>query len=81
MRQMLATLCVTSSLALVAPSGYDPTGGFHFGILSIAGPLAIVGLVMDTIAISHDLEGVSCDDMGIQPHFNIWNYFFRARLQ
>jgi hypothetical protein len=20
-------------------------------------------------------------NMGIEPHFNLWNYFFRARLQ
>jgi hypothetical protein len=29
MRQLLATLCVTSSLALVALGSYDMTGGFY----------------------------------------------------
>jgi hypothetical protein len=43
MRQMLATLYVASSLALVALSGSDPTGGFSLGTLSFIGLSAIVG--------------------------------------
>jgi hypothetical protein len=35
MRHMLATLCVTSSLAMVALGGSDPTCGFHLVTLSI----------------------------------------------
>jgi hypothetical protein len=36
---MLATLCVISSLDLVALGGSDPTGEFHLGTLSICRPL------------------------------------------
>jgi hypothetical protein len=39
MCQMLATLCVVLSLALVALGGTDPTGGFHLGTLSFGKPL------------------------------------------
>jgi hypothetical protein len=61
---MLATLCVTSSLALVALGGPDPTGGFHLGTLSVACPSAIVEPILNTVVISHDVEGVSCEDVG-----------------
>jgi hypothetical protein len=37
-RQLLDTLCVTSSLALVALGGSDLTGGFHLGTLSFGRP-------------------------------------------
>jgi hypothetical protein len=51
MHQMLATLCVTSSLALFPLRGSDPTGRFHLGTLSIAAPSAIVRPVLDTVAV------------------------------
>jgi hypothetical protein len=37
-RQILAILCVASSLALVALDGSDPTGGFHLRTLSFGRP-------------------------------------------
>jgi hypothetical protein len=39
MCQMLGTLCVVSSLTLVALGSSNPTGGFHLRILSIVRPL------------------------------------------
>jgi hypothetical protein len=38
MRQVLAILCVTSPLTLVALEGSDPTGGFRLQTLSIGRP-------------------------------------------
>jgi hypothetical protein len=40
MRQLLATVCVTLSLALVALGGSDLTGGFHLGALSVGSSLS-----------------------------------------
>jgi hypothetical protein len=64
MSQMLATLCVASSLALVALSSSDLTGMFCLGTLNIAGPLAIVGPNLDMVPVSHNVEGVSCEELG-----------------
>jgi hypothetical protein len=64
MRQMLATICVTSSLFLVALRDFDLTGRFHLGTLSFAGPLVIVRPILDMVAISHDVEGASCVELG-----------------
>jgi hypothetical protein len=55
---------VASSLTLVAQGGSDLISGFHLGTLSVAGPSAIVGLVLYTVAVSRDVEGVSCEDLG-----------------
>jgi hypothetical protein len=57
MCQMLATLCVTSSLALVALGGSDPTGMFHLGTLSVGRPLGNHGDFFYTVAVSRDVEG------------------------
>jgi hypothetical protein len=64
MHQMLATLCVASSLTLVALSGFNLTGGFCLGTLRFAGPSAIMGPILDMVVVSHDVEGVSCDELG-----------------
>jgi hypothetical protein len=64
MCQMLATLCVTSALALVALGGSNLTAGFHLGTLSVVGPSTIVVPILDTVAISLDVEGRSCDALG-----------------
>jgi hypothetical protein len=61
---MLSTLCVASCLSLFALAGSDPTGGFHLGTLSIAGPSLIMGPILDMVAISRDVEGTSCEEMG-----------------
>jgi hypothetical protein len=61
---MLATLCVALSLALVALGGSDSTGEFLLGTLSIAGPSTIMGPILDMVAIAHDVEGVSCEELG-----------------
>jgi hypothetical protein len=44
--------------------GSDPTGRFCPGNLRFAGPSAIMGPVLDTIAISRDVEGASCEEFG-----------------
>jgi hypothetical protein len=64
MRQVRATLCVTSSLVLFSLGGSDPTGGFHLGIISVAGPSAILGPILDTVAVSCNVEGASFDKLG-----------------
>jgi hypothetical protein len=61
---MLATLYVASSLDLVALDSSIPTGGFHLGTLSIEGPSAIMRIVLDTVAISRDVKGTSCEELG-----------------
>jgi hypothetical protein len=60
---MMATICVTLSLALFSLCGSDPTGRFHLGTLSICRPSAIMGPAFDTVAISRDLEGASCEEL------------------
>jgi hypothetical protein len=45
-------------------SDSDPTGGFCLGTLSIAGPLAIMGPILDMVVISHDVEGTLCEELG-----------------
>jgi hypothetical protein len=64
MCQMLATLFVTSSLTMVALGGSDPISEFRLETLSVAGPSAIVGHVLYTVVVSHDVEGVSCQELG-----------------
>jgi hypothetical protein len=53
----VATLCVTSSLALVAMGGFDPSGGFRLGTLTVCRPLGNHGAILDTVAVSCDVEG------------------------
>jgi hypothetical protein len=62
MRQMLATVCVALSLALVALGSSDSTSGFHLGTLSVAGPSTIVGPVLDTVVVSCDVERTLCEE-------------------
>jgi hypothetical protein len=60
---MLATLCVASSLAMVALDSSDLTGGFCLGTLSFAGPLTIVGPIWDMISVSCAvIAGVMCEE-------------------
>jgi hypothetical protein len=61
-RQLLTTLCVASPLALFARGGADLTAGFCLRTMSYHRPMAIVGPVLDTVAISHDVVGTSCDE-------------------
>jgi hypothetical protein len=64
MHQLLFTLCVASSLALVALGSSDLTSGFCLGTLSFAGPSPIIGPILDTVAISRDVKGTSCKELG-----------------
>jgi hypothetical protein len=60
MRQLLATLCVDSSLGLVALGGSDPTSGFHLRTLSFNKPPSqVVTSVSLVVAAS-----VMCEELG-----------------
>jgi hypothetical protein len=63
MHQMLATHYVISSLTLFALGCSYLTSGFCLGTLSVASPSAIVGPILDTTVISHDVEGASCEEL------------------
>jgi hypothetical protein len=62
MCQLLATLCVASSLTLVALDGSDSTGGFYLQTLSFGRPHNNCGTHFDMVAISHDVEGASYEE-------------------
>jgi hypothetical protein len=64
MHQLLITLCVTSSLSLFALGGSDLTGGICLRTLSCCRPTVIMGPVLDTVAISRDVEGASFKEFG-----------------
>jgi hypothetical protein len=64
MCQLLATLCVTSSLALFALGGPDPTSKFHLRTLSYHRPTTIVGPVLHAVVISYNAEGVLYEELG-----------------
>jgi hypothetical protein len=59
--QLLATLYVALSLALFALGGADPTGGFCLRTVSFSRPMTITGSILDTVAVSHAVEGVVCE--------------------
>jgi hypothetical protein len=61
MCQLLATLCVFSSLAR---GSADPTGRFCLRTLSCCRPMIIVGLILDTVTVSYSVAGVSCEELG-----------------
>jgi hypothetical protein len=63
MHQLLATLCVASSLALFTQGSADPTGEFCLRILSYCRPTAIMRLVLDMVAVSCDVVGTLCEDL------------------
>jgi hypothetical protein len=54
-RQILAILCVALSLALVGLGGFDPNGGFCLRTLSFGRPHTNCGVVLDTVAVSHNV--------------------------
>jgi hypothetical protein len=64
MHQLLATLCVASSLTLFAWGGANPTSGFCLRSLSCCRPMAIVGPILDMITVSHGVAGASCEELG-----------------
>jgi hypothetical protein len=64
MCQLLATLCVALSLTLFTLGGANPTDRFCLRTLSYCRPMAIVGPVLDTIAISYDVADTSCKKLG-----------------
>jgi hypothetical protein len=63
MRQLLATLCVTSSLALVTLGGSNSAFGFRLRTMSFNRPPAIRGPVGDTTSVSHVVvAGAMCEE-------------------
>jgi glucokinase len=60
--QLLGTLCVALALALLALDGVDLTGGFCLRTPNFSRPTAIVGPVLDTVIVSHVVEGVVCEE-------------------
>jgi hypothetical protein len=64
MRQLLANLCVTLFLTLFTQGGADPTGGISLRTMSYCKPTAIVRPILDTLTISHGVEGASCEELG-----------------
>jgi hypothetical protein len=63
-RQLLATLFVTLSLALFALCDTDLTGGFCLRTLSFGEPMIIVGPVLDMVVVSRAVVGTSCEELG-----------------
>jgi hypothetical protein len=59
---LLATLCVALSLTLFALGGADPTGGFCLRNLSFSRHTIIVGATLDTVAVSHAVDGAVCEE-------------------
>jgi hypothetical protein len=59
--QLLGTLCIVLSLALIALGGTDSTDGFCLRTLSFSCPTAIVRPVLDTVVVSHVVESVVCE--------------------
>jgi hypothetical protein len=60
MRQLCATFCVTSSLAL---GDSDPSSRFHLQTLSFSKPLVIEGPIRDTTSISLVVvAGMMCEE-------------------
>jgi hypothetical protein len=67
---LLATLCLALSLALFALGGADLTSAVCLRALSFGKSTAIVGPVLDTVVISHDvIVGMVCEESG--RHVNI----------
>jgi hypothetical protein len=81
--QLLATLCVALSLALFAQGSTDPTGGFYLQTLSYCRHTSIMGPVLDTVVVSHDVVGASCEKLGWHVNMCLLHPFtvpIRARL-
>jgi hypothetical protein len=53
-----------SSLILFAQGGAELTGGFCLKTLSYCGPTSIMGPILNTVVVSHDVAGVSCEELG-----------------
>jgi hypothetical protein len=61
--QLVATLCVASSLALFAWGSADPAVGFCLRTLSYCRPTAIMGPILDTVVVSHNVVGTSFQEL------------------
>jgi hypothetical protein len=52
------------SPTLFAQGGTDPTGGYCIRTLSICRQTEIMGPILDTVAISRDVVGAPCKELG-----------------
>jgi hypothetical protein len=69
MRQLLATYCVASSLALFTRGGTDSAGEFCLQTLSYCRTMAIMGPILDTVVVSHDVVVALCKEW--EWHINL----------
>jgi hypothetical protein len=69
MRQLLVTHCVASSLALFTRGGTDPTSEFCLQTLSYCRTMTIMGPILDTVVVSHDVVVASCEEW--EWHINL----------
>jgi hypothetical protein len=68
---VLATLYVALSLTLFALGSAESAGRFSLRTLSFGRPTIIVRLILDTVAVSHDVEGMTCGESG--RHVRVYN--------
>jgi hypothetical protein len=61
-RQLLTILYIALSLALFPLGGVELIDGFCFRTLSFGRPTAIMGPILDSVAISHAVEGMICEE-------------------
>jgi hypothetical protein len=70
------------TLGMFAQGNTDPAGGFCLQTLSRCSPTGIVGPVMDTVVISHDVTNMSCKESGWRVNMYLLHLFtasIRAR--
>jgi hypothetical protein len=71
MCHLVATLCVALSLALFALDVTDLTSGFCLRTLCYRKPMTIMGPVLNTVVVSHVVEGTLCEES--RGHVNAYN--------
>jgi hypothetical protein len=69
MHQLLIISCVASSLSLFACDNSKPTGGLCLPTVSCCSSTAIVGPVLDTFTMSHDVAGTMHEEL--ERHVNM----------
>jgi hypothetical protein len=72
--QLLATLCVGSSLTLFSLGDADPTSGFCLRTLSSGRPTAIASPILDTMVISLTVEDMVCEEY--EGHVNVYSALY-----
>jgi hypothetical protein len=73
--QLLATLCVASSLTLFSQCGIDPTDRVCLRTLSYCRPTTTVGPILDMAIVSGDVVGTSCEELGRHVNMGLLHPF------